>query len=121
MAVEVVLAATALVTAMASDTVVVRSRGERGTAADPTGRITVTLPEGWRAEGAGWEGQRGPAVSLINSGILLFPERHSGNAQVNKAFDREKGGFRDDQAGRVCAGQEEHECDIRVCSARLTG
>jgi serine/threonine protein kinase len=30
------------------------------TASDPTGRLTVTLPAGWRATGSGWEGRRGP-------------------------------------------------------------
>ena len=54
----VVLAAMAVVTALASDSVGDRSPEAPGTAADRTGRITVTLPEGWRAKGTGWKGQR---------------------------------------------------------------
>ena len=54
-----VLVTAALLAAMASDLVGGVQRPPT-TGTDPTGRITVSLPAGWRASGSQWEGQRGP-------------------------------------------------------------
>jgi len=58
------LASTVLIAASAADSAPSKSRGGSGTGRDSTGRITVTLPEGWRVAGAGWQGQRGPGGDL---------------------------------------------------------
>jgi hypothetical protein len=46
----------ALLTTVASDALRAGSWAGPGKAADPSGRITVDLPDGWHAEGSGWRG-----------------------------------------------------------------
>ncbi len=50
------LLSVALLTTVASDALNAGSWAGPGKAADPSGRITVTLPDGWHAEGSGWRG-----------------------------------------------------------------
>jgi eukaryotic-like serine/threonine-protein kinase len=83
----VALAAVAVTPTLASDSVGRSRRGAPRTAADPTGRITVTLPNGWRAKGARWAGQRGPDGKL--EPVLVIspaPERWLSAAAVPGAF-----------------------------------
>ena len=45
----------------------------RATNADSTGRITVSLPDGWRVKGTGWAGQRDSAGKL-EPGLVMSPK-----------------------------------------------
>jgi hypothetical protein len=79
----VALAATVI--AIAADSG--RTGAVAGTSTDATGRITVTLPAGWRATGSGWAGRRGPDGDL-EPALLLSPDprRWSSDSAVPGAF-----------------------------------
>jgi hypothetical protein len=66
------LASAVVVTTVAADSAPSRSSGPR-TGTDVTGRITVTLPEGWRVAGSGWEGQRDPGGDL-EPALVMSPD-----------------------------------------------
>ncbi|MFY1669800.1 serine/threonine-protein kinase [Plantactinospora sp. WMMB334] len=54
---------------------------------DSSGRITVALPEGWRATGSGWIGQRGPDGALEPALVMSpDPERWPTDPGVPGAF-----------------------------------
>ncbi len=65
------LLSVALLATVASDALSGGSWAGPGRAMDPSGRITVALPDGWHAEGSGWQGTRGadgdPEPALIMS------------------------------------------------------
>jgi eukaryotic-like serine/threonine-protein kinase len=56
-------------------------------AADPTGRIAVTVPPGWRLAGSGWAGQVGPDGRLAPA-MLISPDpgRWTADPAVPGAF-----------------------------------
>ena len=62
------VATAAALVALQSDSVTGRPAAVPGAAVDPTGRITIALPDGWRADGSGWrerrnaDGSRDPAL-----------------------------------------------------------
>jgi len=66
-----VLVTVALLTAVTSD-VAVRKSGVR-TASDGTGRITVTLPDGWYARGSGWAGRPG-IDGRLEPALVMSPD-----------------------------------------------
>lgn len=83
----VALAATVIMSTLASDSVAGWEQGVSGTAADPTGRITVTLPDGWRAKGAKWKEKRGPDGKLEPALVMSpAPDRWLSAAGVPGAF-----------------------------------
>jgi tRNA A-37 threonylcarbamoyl transferase component Bud32 len=64
-----------------------RPAGELRTGADSTGRITVTLPQGWRVKGSGWAGQHGPAGDLEPALVMApNPDRWLSDAAMPGAF-----------------------------------
>jgi hypothetical protein len=77
----------ALVSVMASDSAGGRAPRDPGVAVDSTGRITIALPAGWRATGAGWEGRwdlggaREPALVVSPA-----PDRWRSDPAVPAAF-----------------------------------
>jgi hypothetical protein len=77
----------ALLATVASDAVNAGSWAGPGHAADPTGRITVALPDGWHAKGAGWRGTSDadgdPEPALIMS---PDPDRWTTDPAVPGAF-----------------------------------
>jgi hypothetical protein len=68
----VVATAAALVT-LGSDSVTGRPAAVPGAAVDPTGRITVALPDGWRAGGSGWLGRR-TADGSLDPAMVVSPD-----------------------------------------------
>ena len=70
---RVLLAAIVLLLVLAATTVLLWRRPPAAGNADPTGRITVTLPDGWRARGAGWSGQYGPDGKL-EPALVMSPD-----------------------------------------------
>jgi tRNA A-37 threonylcarbamoyl transferase component Bud32 len=65
--------AAAMLTGLASDAPSSGSWAGPGAAIDPTGRITVTLPDGWQAAGSGWAG-RVDADGDPDPALVLSPE-----------------------------------------------
>jgi len=84
--VAVVMTAAALAP-VASDSVGGRTQTSPGTATDPTGRITVVLPEGWRAKRGTWDRQREPdgrpAPALV---VSPAPDQWASDPAVPGAF-----------------------------------
>ncbi len=57
------------------------------TAEDPSGRITVTLPDGWRSAGSGWAGRRGADGNLEPALVVSpDPDRWASDPAVPGAF-----------------------------------
>jgi hypothetical protein len=86
-----VVGAAALVAAalagLTSDSLSAGSWMGPGAAADPTGRITVTLPDGWHAAGSGWQDQRGPDGDPEPALVMSpDPERWTSDPSVPGAF-----------------------------------
>jgi len=67
------LAAVAVLAGTVSDSTWVHPRGGPGTGQDATRRITVGLPDGWRAGGSGWAGQRDARGSL-DPAVVISPD-----------------------------------------------
>jgi hypothetical protein len=83
----VVLAVTAIVAVMASDSAPGRPPRVPGAGVDPTGRITVALPPGWRADGGHWDGQRDPGGKRSPALIVSpAPDRWKRDAAMAGAF-----------------------------------
>jgi tRNA A-37 threonylcarbamoyl transferase component Bud32 len=84
-AVGAVLAVAGLTAGLAADAA--RMRPAAGTAVDATGRITVALPAGWRAEGAGWQGQFEPDGTLAPALVMApDPDRWATDQGMPGAF-----------------------------------
>ena len=64
--------AAAVLASMASDSVGSPPRPPAAVAVDSTGRITIALPRGWRAEGDGWKDRR-EANGALEPALALSP------------------------------------------------
>jgi tRNA A-37 threonylcarbamoyl transferase component Bud32 len=67
-AARLALLAAAILATMAGD-----NKGVPGTAVDPTGRLTVALPVGWRSWGSGWAEQLDPA-GIPEPAMIVSPD-----------------------------------------------
>lgn len=98
------LVAAALVLATATDAA--PTAAARGPAAgtDASGRITVALPDGWRATGAGWAGQHG-SDGRLDPALVMSPDpgRWPIDAGVPGAFVGLRRGETETPAGFVAA------------------
>ncbi|GIG91482.1 serine/threonine-protein kinase [Plantactinospora endophytica] len=110
-------AATLAVTALAGTAFTVLWPGWLGRdsriGTDSTSRITVALPEGWRATGSGWIGQRGPDGDLEPALVMSpDPERWPTDPTVPGAFVGLSGSLaeRHDPAGYL-AERPHAECE----------
>jgi serine/threonine protein kinase len=81
------LAAVVAGTVAASEPVSEWPPGGAATGRDSTGRITVTLPDGWRVTGSGWSGQRDPTGGLEPALVMSpSPARWRSDPAVPGAF-----------------------------------
>jgi tRNA A-37 threonylcarbamoyl transferase component Bud32 len=78
---------TAVGAAMVSDSVGSPPRPAAAVAVDATGRITIVLPRGWRAEGDGWEERRETSGALEPAlAVSPAPDRWKTDPAVPGAF-----------------------------------
>jgi tRNA A-37 threonylcarbamoyl transferase component Bud32 len=77
----------AVVASMASDSVGSPPRPAAAVAVDSTGRITITLPRGWRAEGDGWKERRETSGALAPAlAVSPAPDRWKTDPAMPGAF-----------------------------------
>jgi tRNA A-37 threonylcarbamoyl transferase component Bud32 len=83
----VALTAILLTSVTAAERMWARSADGRAIGIDSTGRITVTLPQGWRVAGSGWTGGAGPAGKLQPALVMSpAPARWRSDPQMPGAF-----------------------------------
>ncbi len=87
LALGAVLATVVAWTVAASEPISRWPPGRGATGMDSSGRITVTLPDGWRVAGSGWSGQRDSAGSLEPALVMSpHPARWRSDRTVPGAF-----------------------------------
>ncbi len=99
------------------------SRRGPATAEDPSGRITVTLPDGWRAAGSGWAGQRRADGNLEPALVVSpDPDRWASDPAVPGAFVGVSSALAGQRApGEFVAGHPHAECTASPLRATRQG